>query len=71
MLVIRRVLDQFCADNRIPLSDPLAIAAAQELLRSWQAGDPTEEELALDLARRMGLQVGARSGGGERASFAA
>lgn len=58
MLVIRRVLDQFCQQNNVTLTDPLAISAAQELLRSWQANDLSEEQLRLDLAERMGLQVG-------------
>lgn len=49
MLVLRRVLDQFCEQNRVPLDDPLAIAAAQELVRMWQNGNPTEAELASDL----------------------
>lgn len=44
MLVLRRVLDQFCEQNNVSLADPLAIAAAQELVRLWQAGDHAEEE---------------------------
>ncbi|MGE7368492.1 hypothetical protein ACQKKX_05400 [Neorhizobium sp. NPDC001467] len=54
MLVLRRVLDQFCEQNQLSLGDPLAIVAAQELLRLWQAGDPTEADLATDLAHLVG-----------------
>ena len=50
MLVLRRVLNQFCEQNQVSLDDPLAIAAAQELVRKWQMGDPTEAELASELA---------------------
>jgi hypothetical protein len=50
MLVLRRVLDQFCEQNQVSLDDPLAIEAAHELVRMWQAGDPTEAEMASDLA---------------------
>lgn len=58
MLVLRRVLDQFCERNQVPLDDPLAIAAAQELLRMWQTGDPTEAELT-DLAQMTAARNGA------------
>ncbi|MEB2844279.1 hypothetical protein GAO09_21880 [Rhizobiales bacterium RZME27] len=64
MLVLRRVLDQFCEQNQVSLDDPLAIVAAQELLRMWQAGDPSEAELASDLAHL----VAARHAGSMRTS---
>ena len=54
MLVLRRVLDQFCEQNQVSLDDPLAIEAAQELVRMWQKGDPTEAEMASDLAHLAG-----------------
>lgn len=59
MLVLRRVLDQFCETNQVSLDDPLAIAAAQELMRMWQAGDPTEAELVSDLAHLTDAHHGA------------
>lgn len=59
MLVLRRVLDQFCEKNQVSLDDPLAIAAAQELVRMWQTGDPTEAELAHDLAHLTDAHHGA------------
>ncbi len=58
MLVLRRVLDQFCEQNQVSLDDPLAIAAAQELMRLWQAGDPSEAELASDLAHMTAARGG-------------
>ncbi|MGF9564450.1 hypothetical protein [Neorhizobium sp. JUb45] len=59
MLVLRRVLDQFCEKNKVSLDDPLAIAAAQELVRMWQMGDPTEAELASDLTHLTDAHHGA------------
>lgn len=69
MLVLRRVLDQFCEKNQVPLDDPLAIAAAQELVRLWQSGDPTEAELASDLAHLTAARHGAALPGGAELQF--
>ncbi|MGI2033434.1 hypothetical protein ACRQ1B_13670 [Rhizobium panacihumi] len=69
MLVLRRVLDQFCEQNQVRLDDPLAIAAAQELVRLWQTGDPTEAELASDLAHLMPGRHGALTQSGAELQF--
>jgi hypothetical protein len=69
MLVLRRVLDQFCEQNQVPLDDPLAIAAAHELLRRWQMGDPTESELTSDLAHLTATRGSAASAASQAMRF--
>ena len=66
MLILRRVLDRFCEDNHVSLGDPLAISAAQELVRLWQAGEPTEDELTSDLAQLVAARSGHASPAGRR-----
>ena len=50
MLVIRKVLDDFCADHDLDVASALAIEAAQHLVDQLESGEDSPEALrsALD-----------------------